>query len=178
MIPISMMPPECPLILTYQAISQTAWLWSCLNLISLLILSLHVAGALVASSFQSQHLVTQVDSPHFFAFLERAELLRTPTFKFRRLSQKLREEMVKTWTRAIILAMPWRVRLERTDCGDKIWGKHQKPGYTGVDTCSSAHRLKPMEYLTTGLLRLKIGNDTELMFPPVLFGNKINISCL
>ena len=28
------------------------------------------------------------------------------------------------------------------------------------------------------LLRLKIGNDTELMFPPVLFGNKINISCL
>ena len=69
-----------------------------------------------------------MDSPHFFAFLERAELLRTPTFKFRRLSQKLREEMVKTRTRAIILAMPWRVRLERTDRGDKIWGKQETKG--------------------------------------------------
>ena len=45
--------------------------------------------------------------------------------------------------------------------------------YDATKTKSLEKTLKLIENL-----RLKIGNDTELMFPPVLFGNKINISCL
>ena len=77
---------------------------------------------------RSLFLQPSVDSSHFFVFLERAELLRTTTFKFRRLVQKFREEMVKTWTRAVSLVMPLRVRLERADGGDKIWGKQEMKG--------------------------------------------------